>query len=72
MNKTPDKWQKIVETRHVNVHRTGWFGVLDALKAAITGDKRLVVNVPITLSLYIMQNEKRNYIAGTKLEVDYK
>ena len=72
MNKTQDKWQKIVETRHVNIHRTGWLGVLDALKAAVTGDKRLVVNVPLTLSLYIMLFEKSNYIAGTKLEVDYK
>lgn len=66
------EWQKLIETRHVNVHRTGWLGVFDALKAAITGDSRLVVNVPITLSLYIMLFEKSNYIAGTKLEGDYK
>lgn len=65
------QWQKLIETRHVNVHRTGWIGVYDALKAAITGDKRLVVNVPMTLSLYIMQNGNSNYIAGTKLDVDY-
>lgn len=71
MNKQT-KWQKIIETRHINVHRVGWLGVWDALKAAITGDSRLIVSVPITLSLYIMPSENSNYIAGTKLEVEYE
>ena len=65
-------WKKIIETRHINVHRVGWFGVWDALKSAITGDDRLIVNRPITLSLYIKTDGNNNYIAGTKLEVGYE
>jgi hypothetical protein len=36
-----------------HVHRTGWLGVWDALKAAITRDGRWVVSKPVQISFWV-------------------
>ena len=50
-------WKQVVLTQTIQAHRTGWLGVWDALVAAVTGDKRVTVNVPVTLSVYAKPSE---------------
>lgn len=45
-------WQHLATLRLVHQHRTGWWGVWDALKAAVTGDARTVVKEPYTLEMW--------------------
>ena len=60
-------WKNVIETKLINCHRSGFMGVYDALISWITREPRLVVQRPITLSLWI--NTVDNVVCGTKLEV---
>ena len=61
-------WNKLSETVYADCHRTGWSGVYDALKAVITGNRRLVVTKPVTFSVYVNYKNGAVYLSGTQLE----
>ena len=66
------QWKRIIETTYAECHRTGWLGAWDAIKAAITGDERLVVVKPLTVSAWVRADcEVKFDIAGVSLEVRY-
>ena len=46
-------WEKQSISYTIKAHRTGWAGVWDAVKAAITGDHRPTIRQDLTLSLWI-------------------
>lgn len=48
-----NEWRRIGLTKMMPCHRTGWLGVYDALRSAITGEPRLVVTKAITVSMLI-------------------
>jgi len=51
------EWKQVVLTQTIQAHRKGWLGVWDALVAAVTGNERVTVNVPVTLSVYAKPSE---------------
>lgn len=46
-------WKGVATVQIVYQHRTGWAGVWDAFKAAITKNDRVVVPVPTQLDVWI-------------------
>ena len=48
-----DNWQRVSVTSKIEACRTGWFGVWDALCAAVTGDARTTVAKDVTVSVLI-------------------
>lgn len=46
-------WKRVSASNIIPVCRCGWFGVWDAIKAAITGDKRSMVEKGFTLTIWI-------------------
>lgn len=46
------EWKRIIKTEIIQTHRTGWLGVWDAIKSAITKDDRLQVPRTITISFF--------------------
>ena len=47
------EWKHNVMTQTIMANRTGWKGVFDSLKSAITGNKQFTVPTPITLSFWV-------------------
>jgi hypothetical protein len=69
------KWRKVYSTSYIERHRTGWWGVWDALKAAWKREDRLVVKQPVTLSLWVKVEPEREVqarITQTQLNWDEK
>lgn len=50
---TVRKWKQIATYNYIDVHRTGWLGVWDALKAALTGNNRLSVPQKRTTEMWV-------------------
>lgn len=46
------EWQRKILSFEIAANRTGWRGAWDAVKAAVTGNKRLTVSDAITVSWY--------------------
>lgn len=46
-------WKHNVMTQTIMANRSGWKGVWDALKAAVTGNDRLTVPTPVTVSFWV-------------------
>ena len=44
-------WKLVSRTATLDVHRTGWRGVVDALRSAFTGRPRLTVPHEVTFSV---------------------
>lgn len=62
--KEENEWRHVASVHMVNVARSGWAGVWQALKAAITGDPRPMVNREYTIEAFI--SVKNNKITGGK------
>ena len=61
------EWKMYSYQQQVEVYRSGWRGVWDALVAAITGKPRLLVVKPITISFWAKHNADVR-IANTQVE----
>lgn len=66
-----DEWKCIGTTQIVYQHRSGWQGVWDAIKAAITGDERIVVPKKTTLTIWIHCQSKIDNAATFVSPVGY-
>lgn len=68
------EWKHNVITQTIMANRRGWKGAWDAVKAATTGNDRLTVPTPITVSFWIKTDSpdtKVEYnIAAIELEHD--
>lgn len=62
-------WKRIAHIALVDSVRTGWIGVYDAIKSAITGKPRIIVAVPSRLSMYIKQTDDGYLCSGLMFEV---
>ena len=61
-------WNKFEVIMPIPVHRTGWRGVYDALRSAVTGKERLSVNKPFRLTFYSTL-QGGVFVNGAKAEV---
>jgi hypothetical protein len=52
------KWTHMAHQYCVPAFRTGWKGVYDAIKAAITGDKRAVYPTETTIDFWVKSNKE--------------
>lgn len=60
-------WRHISTFNYVHAHRTGWRGVWDAIKAAITGDPRLSMPQQRTTEMWIQLVQDEQLVAcGTQ------
>lgn len=46
-------WKRVMTQAVIPVHRTGWRGVLDAIKSAVTGKPRFTSNQQFVLSAWV-------------------
>lgn len=47
-----NEWKQFFKTEFIECHRSGWFGVYDAIKSAITGKDRIIVVKPVEISFW--------------------
>lgn len=67
------EWQRLAQVRHVDAYRTGWFGVYDALKSAITRNPRITVPKIIQFSVWVKSDSDAEFnISGAQLEIGDK
>lgn len=66
-------WKHNVMTQTIMANRSGWKGVWDAVKAAVTGNDRFTVPTPITVSFWVKTDSpdtKIEYsVAGVQAEI---
>jgi len=49
-----NEWKRVLVTKIVPIHRSGWLGVWDSIMSAITKDER--INVPMELEFSVWTN----------------
>jgi len=48
-----NEWKKLSECKLIPSYRTGWIGVFDALKSAITREPRITFDQNYTFSVWV-------------------
>lgn len=62
------RWQQYRVNTTLPLHRQGWLGVYDAIKAAVARTPRLTVETPVTLSFWAKGAVPAVAINGVSLE----